>query len=350
MLRPEISVVIPVKNGEATIRDCLNSILCQKGVEFEVIIIDDHSRDNTINVIESFQKNNNRIHLIHATEYGITPNLNLGISRAKADLIARMDADDIMKPDRLFAQFERFVKHPELVCTCTRAEFMGSKSGLAGKSLTHNQIKDKLRKHNCLIHPAACFRKSVFTSIGGYRNIFPYAQDYDLWLRMSDRGKMEMTDNIGIFYRVSESQVSSKKAVLQSTISFIISWRYRCGTLEKIKSNGLTHFERTSNSFSRLMSIAVLKTILSAHLHSHIAPENQIAMIRAYKSFFQHVSQLIVIKRFLLAYEYRFLRSSNNHFKLIAFARLVHYAFRLPVRRWLFHVKRLLSCALFVHC
>jgi glycosyltransferase involved in cell wall biosynthesis len=193
--QPSVSVLMPVFNAEATIADAVSSILRQTYDDFELVIVDDGSNDAGPAAVESFREK--RIRLIRAPHRGIIHALNLGIAECRAELIARMDADDISHPRRLEAQVSLMRSRPDVsVCSCLVRTFP-SRAVLGGMRryeqwlnslVTHEQIARDIFVESPIAHPTAMLRKRELVEIGGYQER-GWAEDYDLWLRYHAAGK-----------------------------------------------------------------------------------------------------------------------------------------------------------------
>ena len=189
---PAISVVLPVYNAEAYVREAVESILAQSFTNFELIVIDDGSTDGSGAILRDLAARDTRIVLLERPNDGLISALNEGIERARADLIARMDADDVAMPERFALQHDRMVHEPELAVLGSLTRLIdeaGNVTELGGYSLTPERIARYLRERGCPVaHPTVMMRRNAVLEAGGYRKPFTYAQDYDLWLRISDLG------------------------------------------------------------------------------------------------------------------------------------------------------------------
>ena len=188
---PQVSVLMPVYNGQAYIGKAIESILNQTFKDFELLILDDGSTDNTVTVVKRFMESDSRILLYECNRQGLSSILNYGINIARAELIARMDADDIAKPTRLCKQTA------EMNCHTDHAVIGGSIERFSQENGPRYRIEfpcssfavRRLMEYRCVVaHPTVMFRRSIVLSLGGYRTIFKRAQDYDLWLRLLDAG------------------------------------------------------------------------------------------------------------------------------------------------------------------
>lgn len=183
-----ITVLLPTYNNSLHITSAVRSILGQTFKDFELLIIDDCSTDDTVGKIKSF--NDPRIRLIinnENKELGKT--LNIGLEKAKYELVARMDGDDISLPERLQKQYEYMTANGGTdVLSCSYAVFSSDKILYTIKtSENHNDIKKRLALHSEIIHPGVMYRKSRILENGGYGD--SYIEDYELWLRVKDKLK-----------------------------------------------------------------------------------------------------------------------------------------------------------------
>jgi len=195
--------LMSVYNGEKYLRAAVDSILKQTFKDFEFIIINDGSTDRTREILESYQ--DERIVLIHQENKGLTRALNKGLSLAKGEFIARMDADDSCKPERLEKQVAFLRENPEVVLlgsNCFNVDGDGDIIGQIDLPADGVQIKWNLLFHNCLRHSTVIFRRKEVKNLGGYKSTICYAQDYDLWLRIAERYPIACLKDPFIYYRI----------------------------------------------------------------------------------------------------------------------------------------------------
>jgi glycosyltransferase involved in cell wall biosynthesis len=188
---PKITVLMPAYNTEKYIGEAITSVLDQSFADFELLIINDGSTDNTVRVINSFA--DTRIRLINQTNQGIAAALNIGLLNAKAELIARFDADDICMPDRLMVQYRFLCDHPGYIIVGSDADFIDMDGSFVySRSLpAHtNQEIQELTINKCpFIHSAVLFFKEPIMQAGGY-NTHAYAfEDLLLWSKVIKMGK-----------------------------------------------------------------------------------------------------------------------------------------------------------------
>lgn len=184
-----ISVVMSVYNEEYYLEEALNSILLQSYKEFELIIVNDGSTDDTISIIEKYKLKDSRIKSFNINKSGLPKALNYGVSKAKYDLIARMDADDICQPNRFYKQIDFLKKNPEIDILGTNAFLIDKKSNIIGETsipLTDYDIKKRMKYSSPFVHPSIIIRRKAFELLGGYNEKLLLAQDFDLWQRALD--------------------------------------------------------------------------------------------------------------------------------------------------------------------
>ena len=190
---PAISVILPVYNAEAYVREAVESILNQTFTDFELIIINDGSTDGSGVILRELAARDTRIVLIEQPNDGAASARNKGLEMARADLIALMDADDVAMPERFALQHARMIQESELAVLGSFIRFMdkvGNIIRLCKYPLNPKEAAHHLEKRGCPVaNPSVMMRRDAVLKIGGYRKVFySYAEDYDLWLRMSDLG------------------------------------------------------------------------------------------------------------------------------------------------------------------
>lgn len=209
MHKLSISIVLPVYNGEDFIEECIESILLQSFSDFELIIIDDGSIDNTVSLIQKHE--DSRIKLIK-NNHNFVQSLNLGISLAQGKYIVRMDADDIMVQNRLEKQFYFMKSNPNVDICAGWIKVFGEHipEKVIVKQLTHNQVVLLLLLRNPLCHPSIIMKKEL-TDIQYpfYNEDYIYAEDYKLWVDLAVKEcQFAVIPEVLINYRISNKQVS----------------------------------------------------------------------------------------------------------------------------------------------
>ena len=183
---PKITVLMSVSNGAKFLAEAIDSILAQTFTNFEFIIIDDASTDDSLKIINSYK--DTRIVLFQNTKnIGLTKSLNIGIPKAKGKYIARMDADDISMPKRLEKQFDFMEEHPEFAFCGTRAKTIndvGKEINFFRPPIDSSKILALLLFKNCFFHSSLIIRTEKLLKVSGYNENYKYAQDYKLYLEL----------------------------------------------------------------------------------------------------------------------------------------------------------------------
>lgn len=210
-----ISVVIPVKNAKDFIVESVESVLKQRGVKFEIILIDDGSTDGSLTILKDLQNKNANVHVLNSPGQGLVDALNYGILNAKGDYVARLDADDKMAADRLVIQSNYLNENVTVAVVGSQLSFLNSDgntvTGFSRYPCDSNLLAKKIVEGCFLAHPSVMFRKSLIQNLGGYRKQFTHAEDYDLWLRVSQYFDLANIDLPLTYYRQHPNQVSVRK-------------------------------------------------------------------------------------------------------------------------------------------
>ncbi len=211
-MKNEISVVMPTYNAEKYLKESIESILNQTFKDFEFIIINDGSTDNSLKIIKGYERKDKRIILINNPKnLGLQKTLNKGLEVAKGKYIVRMDADDISMPNRFKIQFEYLEEHKDIFLVGSSAiviDEFGNRLGIFEKQNNPSRVKKKLEKSNSVIHPSIMFRNEGFF----YREKFKTSEDYDLYLRILSSGrKITHLPDFLIKYRISRNSFMSTK-------------------------------------------------------------------------------------------------------------------------------------------
>lgn len=205
-----ISVVMPVYNGEKYLKECIDSVLAQTFTDFEFLIIDDGSTDSTESIIKSYK--DDRVVYIKKEHGGISEALNLGIRRSIGLYIARMDADDMMYPDRLQIQYNVMESHPEYDMITAGFEWGNGKENKEYYTYNDTNIPFEWIKRgtNCIAHPTVMIRKSSLKKLPFvYESLYDGCEDLKLWCTMLTHGfKIHNIPNIVHYYRQHADQTT----------------------------------------------------------------------------------------------------------------------------------------------
>lgn len=226
MYKTQISVIMPVFNGQKYLRDAINSILNQTYKDFEFIIINDGSTDNSKKIIEEFS--DDRIIVIEQSNKGLAQALNIAAAKCSGKYIARMDCDDISDPDRFLIQYNFLEAHPHISVLSCAVNYIDEKSKILGRSFTVTcpiAIKRKLLLSGCVIsHPGVMMRKIDFYSVNGYSELMGGRfTDYHLWVKFVNKGfKIQNLSRVLLQYRIIESSISSQFVITNSAKKLLL--------------------------------------------------------------------------------------------------------------------------------
>jgi len=270
---PSITVLMSVFNGECWLNESIESVLHQTFKDFEFIIVDDGSTDNSLEIIERYKAQDSRIIIISKSNTGLADSLNQGIKKARGEWTARLDADDICETTRLEKQIERGRSNSNLV-------FIGSGLSIINEVGAKRAIYNYPSKHKFLLrnlitvrkfpaHSSAFYRTQVIRDLGGYRVRFKCAQDYDLWLRLSEVGELTSLSEPVVQLRRHTQQISNNDAgsqqLLYSRIGLVSYWIRKLGGTDPVDAD--------ETSF--LIFIVWLQTLLNKdgffESHAHFA-------------------------------------------------------------------------------
>ena len=208
-----------VYNGERYLREAVDSILAQTYENFEFVIVDDGSTDETAAIIGSY--GDQRIRLVqNECNVGLPRSLNRGLAVARGTYIARQDADDVSLPERLATEAAYLDSHPEVGLVGSTTGFMRADGRFA--YVFPNPISDLAAKwtmlsHNAFSHTSVMFRSSLLERSGGYPEApeYTYCEDYDLWSRIAQHARVANLEVPLVRWRMNESSVSHSNADLQ---------------------------------------------------------------------------------------------------------------------------------------
>lgn len=249
---PVVTVLMSCYNASRWLDQSIKSVLEQTFSDFEFIVIDDGSTDNTLEIIQRFAEQDTRLVVITKPNSGLADSLNVGIKTAKGEWIARIDADDICEPERLQKQMELARSDPGIV-------FVGSgltiidEAGVKHKKYfyptTHAGLLVNLRTAQKFPpHSSAFYKTKIVRKIGGYRARIKLSDDCDLWLRLSDMGKMACLNESLVQIRKHADQTShedsGKRQLVDARAAVISYWLRHCGEPDPVGAD-----EETYNTF-----------------------------------------------------------------------------------------------------
>ncbi len=266
---PIITVLMPLYNGAAFLHEAIESVLGQTHTDFELLIINDGSTDGSDRIARSFS--DPRIRFVdHQQNRGLIAVLNDGIDRARGRYIARMDADDVMLPERLMKQVAVLEKDHKLGMVASFVAFINTDGEVTGVWDTdratpdESSIRAMLPRTNCIAHPSVMLRKSAFTSLR-YSASQPNAEDWDLWLRfLAGGGRIAKTPEVLLHYRVHSASIMAgqKSEVPLESRLLRARWRYLANMWWRLQAFGMNVrvIHAQSRTFARQMKVATINT------------------------------------------------------------------------------------------
>ena len=194
MSAPAVTVLMPVYNAERFVAETVDSVLAQTFRDFEFLIINDGSTDRSPEILRGYADRDNRVRLVSRPNTGYVAALNEGLGLARGEYIARIDADDLADPRRLELQVARMRDEPQLVAVGSNAYAMDEDGRMLGDysvPLTHEEIEaNHLVGSSTIHHPAVMLRPEAVKRVGGYRKELMPCEDFDLWLRLAEVGRL----------------------------------------------------------------------------------------------------------------------------------------------------------------
>lgn len=223
---PLVSVLIPAHGKLPFLDETLISINKQTYRNLEVIIVDDRSQ---IDLEKSSHKIEFPYRIVKSTEPGIVAAMNTGLTLTKGKYIARIDADDLMVPERIALQVAVMEQEADLAVLGSQVwiiDEQGRKIRPSSYPIKEKELLRRLRFYNCMAHPSVLIRKELLDRVGGYREISKYAEDYDLWRRIQKLGRIRnLSDRLTHYRQHSLQSTRSHSATVQvSALAVALSW------------------------------------------------------------------------------------------------------------------------------
>lgn len=214
----KISILMGVHNGQQFLREAVDSVLAQTYRDFELLICNDGSADDTPRLLEEYARKDARVRVLtNEKNIGLAASLNRCIQEARGEYLARMDADDKCLPERFARQVAYLDSHPEVAVVGTGAYFMDDNSVVYGQRACAREeiiaLADAVKAAQ-LIHPTVMMRADAVRAVDGYtvNELTTRAEDYDLWCKLCMAGKalVRLPDKL-LCYREDSANVSRRK-------------------------------------------------------------------------------------------------------------------------------------------
>ena len=215
-MHPAISVVIAVRNPGRFLQPTLQSLADQTFKNYEAIVVDNGSDDGTGRILAEWAAKDDRIHLLNYRSIGLARCLNYAASLARSPLIARLDGDDVLLPDRLSVQHARMSKDTNLGLLGACVDLIDGEDRPLGRRrmpLTDAELRSFMRTGNPFVHSTVMMRKSAFDAVGGYRVGLRLCEDFDLWCRIAAVTRIANCEEVLARYRIHESSMSAGRPI-----------------------------------------------------------------------------------------------------------------------------------------
>ena len=226
---PVLSVILAVKDGARFLPQAMESLLAQSFREFELIAINDGSRDATAVILANFAARDPRVIILHnEMPRGLAASLNRALAQARAPIIARADGDDLYHPDRFALQVAYMQRHPEigvLSCGFRRIDPEGRVINTVLPTTGDDRIRFRMLFMNALLHPGVMFRAELVRAAGGYNERYWTAQDSDLWARLLPHTQMDNLPELLVDYRVHGASIIKTRGEAGQQLSLSVPAR-----------------------------------------------------------------------------------------------------------------------------
>ncbi len=240
-----ISVIVPVFNGEKTVKETIKSILNQTFTNIEVIIINDGSTDTTLEIIENIS--DSRIKIFSYPNAGLSASRNRGISQAKREYISFIDADDLWTPDKLESQWQALQSNPQAAVAYSWTDYIDESSKFikSGRRIKVNgDAFDKLLITNFLENGSNPLIRQEALKIGGFDETLFAAEDIDMWLRLAANYDFVCVEKPQILYRISTTSMSTNLKRQEAASLKVIERGFsypKAEKLQHLKKQSLSH-------------------------------------------------------------------------------------------------------------
>jgi glycosyltransferase involved in cell wall biosynthesis len=292
---------MPVYNAGAVLPMAIESILGQDEPDFEFLIFDDGSTDDSAGVIRRYAASDARIRpIFHGRNAGVPATLNEGLAAARSDLVVKMDQDDAALPKRIGTQVKFLRERPEVAVAGSFVYHMGRRPAddrLVRLPVEHEEIARALDRENCIYHPSVIVRRDAILSLGGYRKEFRNSEDYDLWLRVAKVYRLANIPEPLLRYRLSvhgESLGRKWHQVRYARMALIAS-RHPEWSLDRVRGEAGVELERIGKSwFLEDVARGTIRELIGLRLYGdalrilwsysrQLEPKRTIGLIREFR-------------------------------------------------------------------
>jgi glycosyltransferase involved in cell wall biosynthesis len=255
MENPKVSVLMLAYNSSKYVETAIGSILNQSFTDFELVIVYDHSEDDTVDILEKFQEKDGRVRIIkNENEKGIVGAANTGLKHSKGEFVARMDSDDLSELTRLEKQVAIMEKDGDICLLgggCYVIDEFGKRKDVIVFRESPEKIKAKLFFENDFVQSSVMIRKKTLDEIGYYSQETPSCEDYELWTRISEKYKVWNMPDILVSYRVhGESDTGRQRNIREKMLKTIYTRQMELFGISHSEDELDLHYRIYNNKFS----------------------------------------------------------------------------------------------------
>ena len=274
---PRVSVVIPTyQNDLHYMKEAVVSILNQSFQDFEILFVDDGNTIECLKYMQELAESDQRVIVLQGPRRGIAAAINYGIAKARAPLIARMDADDIAVTDRFDIQVSYMLEHPEVDILGSNLDFIDAEGRrIPDKRWPLYENIEEIRKNaytsSPMFHPTVMYRKASIMQIGGYDPAFRMAEDYELWLRALKKGLiLHNLKNVLLHYRYCQTEEEKRGREIWLW-DFKVRWKNFVPTWECIYMSLTCYDKYLKNGITKPLYVLLRwLLVVSKHLHAFL--------------------------------------------------------------------------------
>ena len=220
-----VSVLMSTRNRSATLSRAIESVLCQQGVRVELVIVDDHSSDETPDILARWRDDQRVICIHNAENLGLSASLNRAARRAGAGFLARIDDDDYWTDDKkLKRQLAWMDAHPDGVLVGTA--YIDEQGRVSTNPLGDAEIRKQMLFRCAFCHSSTLIRRTAFETASGYDEALPYAEDWDLWARLGMQGVLGNLARVTLIKEPGENNLSQRYFQRQLQMAQNLAERY----------------------------------------------------------------------------------------------------------------------------
>ncbi|AFY50940.1 glycosyl transferase [Nostoc sp. PCC 7524] len=322
-----ISIILPVYNGEKTIKETIQSILHQSFIDWELIVINDGSQDTTLDIINEFA--DHRLHVYSFYNAGLAISRNRGIIKSKGDYIAFLDADDLWTPDKLACQFKALQENPQASVAYSWCNHIDESSHFLrnGSRISANgDVYAKLLVGNFLENGSnPLIRRQALLSVGEFEPSLNPAEDWDLWLRLASSYHFVLVPFPHVLYRVTSNSMSSNIVKMEAASLKIIekAFNHAPQSLQSLKNYSIGNLYKyliykllESSSPDKFLNLSIKFLCMIA--------KYDVSIIRT-KAFIKLLFKIIVINLMAQNNYFQFLETTKNNLNTSTILAYVKY-------------------------